>query len=425
MSFRARTICVVVGFAASALLASGAAVETAVEQAYTEMWGRFVSTRGIVYDYVGELPTPKDCAEGRPNAIGWWSPIENGPMFTGPFLQAMVRRAKRTGLGEDVSRCRRLAEGLLLCAEVGGTPGMIVRGVGSDGRCHYPLGSTDQTVPWFFGLDAYVQSGLPDPAFRARVVAKMAEVGEAIEKVGWRIPSDGAFKKEFRGDLYGDFLPFRGATHFLLILRALADATGLEKWKNAYCRARDEKYPGGYAETRLDVCAYGYRFDKEKAKKPFEMEPHQYWIYVCAQGCLAELAAREEDPSIAARYREGLVRGADGAHGFMAGCRDYRNDRERPFRYANWRDGYHWREQPTQKIAEKVASSPKKNVLGNRKSLESRQVTAPLAAAAICAYAGKYGDEICQTLAHYDYSTPAISTIFYAVVAWEALQLGR
>lgn len=70
----------------------------------------------VAYGADVELPTPKDCAEGRPNAIGWWSPIENGPMFTGPFLQAMVRRAKRTGMGEDVARCRRLAEGLLLCA---------------------------------------------------------------------------------------------------------------------------------------------------------------------------------------------------------------------------------------------------------------------------------------------------------------------
>ena len=395
--------------------------ERAVEQAYAEMWGRFVSTRGIVYDYVGELPTPKDCAEGRPNAIGWWSPIENGPMFTGQFLQAMVRRAKRTGLGEDVARCRRLAEGLLLCAEVAETPGMITRGVGSDGRCHYPLGSNDQTVPWFFGLDAYLRSGLGESDFRAKVVAKMAEVGDALEKAGWGIPSDGAFRGEFRGHLHNDGLPFRGATHFLMILRALADATGLEKWKSAYAKARDEKYPGGYEETRLDICAYGYRFDKEKSKRPFEMEPVQFWIYVCAQGCLAELAAREENPAIAARYREGLAKGADWAHGFMSGRKAYANDAERPYRYANWRAGYDWREQRTQKDAYDVANRSKREVLGSRKHHERLTMTSPLSAAAICAYAGRYGDEIRETLAHYDYSTPGISEFFFAPVAWEAL----
>lgn len=396
-------------------------VEDAVEQAYTELWGRFVSTKGIVYDYVGELPTPKDCAEGRPNAIGWWSPIENGPMFTGPFLQAMVRRAKRTGLGEDIARCRRLAEGLLLCAEVAETPGMITRGVGSDGRCHYPLGSGDQTVPWFFGLDAYLQSGLGEPEFRAKVVARMVEVAEAIERAGWGLPCDGAFRKEYRGTLNRETLPFRGATHFLMILRAMADATGLEKWKRAYVMARDEKYPGGYEETRLDVCAYGYRFDQEKSKRLFRVEPIQLWIYVCAQGCLAELAAREEDSAAAARYREGLEKGGEWARSFMADCVNYKNDAERPFRFANWREGYEWREQKTQKDADDVSKLRKREVIGHRKDFEHRMMTAPLSAAAICAYAGKYGDEVRRTIAHYDYSTPGLSTIFIATVAWEAL----
>ena len=57
-----------------------------------------------------------------------------------------------------------------------------------------------------------------------------------------------------------------------------------------------------------------------------------------------------------------------------------------------------------------VASSP-----------ASATMTSPLSAAAICAYAGRYGDEIRETLAHYDYSTPGVSEIFFAPVAWEAL----
>lgn len=389
----------------------------AVEQAYAELWGRFVSPRGILYDYIGELPTAKDCDEARPNAMGWWSPIENGPMFTGPFLAAMSGRARRTGSAEDRARCRRLAEGLLLCAEVCGTPGMICRGVGADGRCHYPLGSTDQTVPWFFGLDAYVRSGLPEPAFRRKVVDKMVEVAEAIERFNWRCPCDGRFRGQSRGNLYGDGLPFRGATHFLLILRALADATGAEKWKKAYVAARDEKYPGGYEETRLDVCAYGYRFDKERSHRVFEMEKGQFWIYVCAQGCLAELARREEDPVAAARYREGLVRGAECAHRFMGDYVNYHNDAERPFRYANWRAGWNWREQKTQADADRLAGEGKWEVLGRRKQHERLAMTTPLAAAAICAYAGMYWDEVRATIAHYDYSTPAISEFFFAPLA--------
>ena len=60
-----------------------AAVERAVESAHAALWSKFIGADGLIHDYVGELPTPEECALGKPNAIGWWSPIENGPMFTG------------------------------------------------------------------------------------------------------------------------------------------------------------------------------------------------------------------------------------------------------------------------------------------------------------------------------------------------------
>lgn len=58
-------------------------VAAAVERAHGVLWSKFIGDDGLIHDYVGELPTPEDCQLGRPNAIGWWSPIENGPMFTG------------------------------------------------------------------------------------------------------------------------------------------------------------------------------------------------------------------------------------------------------------------------------------------------------------------------------------------------------
>ena len=73
-------------------LVSGAETPAAkaIEQAHAETWKRFVDEHGIVRDYVCELPTPEDCRLGKPNAICWWSPIENGPMFTSMYLQAVV-----------------------------------------------------------------------------------------------------------------------------------------------------------------------------------------------------------------------------------------------------------------------------------------------------------------------------------------------
>src|SRR5688500_11158250 len=70
--------------AASKLIAEPAAtVAEAVDMAHAQLFSRHVDRHGIILDYAGDLPTPEDCALGRPNAIGWWSPIENGPMFTG------------------------------------------------------------------------------------------------------------------------------------------------------------------------------------------------------------------------------------------------------------------------------------------------------------------------------------------------------
>jgi hypothetical protein len=108
---RPRTLCLplIIGmlvFAAAPLLPAAEATAVAVEKAHAELWGRFVDAHGIIRDFVGETPTPEDCALGRPNAIGWWSPIENGPMFTGMYLPAACERARRSGAAEDQANAR-------------------------------------------------------------------------------------------------------------------------------------------------------------------------------------------------------------------------------------------------------------------------------------------------------------------------------
>ena len=160
----------------------------AVEQAHAQLWGRYVDRNGVILDYVGEIPTPDDCAVGRPNAIGWWSPIENGPMFTGLYLPAACERARRSGDAVDKANARRLAQGLLKCASVSDVPGFIARGMGTDGKCHYPLGSDDQTHPWFYGLHAYVVSGIPSEVERKQIAEKMKEVADVLESFRGNVP---------------------------------------------------------------------------------------------------------------------------------------------------------------------------------------------------------------------------------------------
>lgn len=393
-----------------------ASPEQAVRQAHAELCGRLLSPQGLLWDYVGELPTPKDCGECRPNAMGWWSPIENGPMFTGPWLASMCARARRTGAAADRELCRKLADGLLLAASVSDVPGMIARGVGTDGRCHYPFGSLDQTLPWYFGLYAYWRSGLADAGQTRRIRDKMLEVARAMEAKGWQVPTDGTFRGNFCGDFTHNDLAFRGATHFLFLLRALAEVSGDARYMEEYNKAR--RAPCAPAsQPREDVCAAGCLVDREK----YDCDGMGVWIYVAAQGCLAELHRLESDPVVKAKYRLGLDRTAEAVRRTMAWSRDWRNTREVPFRYANWRTGYRWKEQKTHRDALGVAGSGNPEILGTRKELERRQVSCPLSAAAICAYAGRYRDEVERTLCRYDYSTVNISEFFHAEIAWWGL----
>ena len=128
----------------------------------------------------------------------------------------------------------------------------------------------------------------------------------------------------------------------------------------------------------------------------------------------------EDNSADAARFRTGLRHFAAKVAPLMGDRRAYDNAvTERPFKYANWRTGYAWRVQKTQKEAEAVAFSGKREILGTRKDYERKGMANPLAAAAICALAGeaKYREEILATLRHYDYSTCNISEFFHAAIA--------
>ena len=266
----------------------------AVEQAHAELLN-FIGPAGLLLDYRGEIPTARDCAECRPNAKGWWTPIENGPMFTAPWLVAVCRRAEISGLAEDRALSRRLARGLLRAASLSTTPGFIARGEGAERGCHYPIGSMDQTLPWFYGLYVYQKSGGADPEVADNARKTMLAVADAIAKNDWKCP----------------------------------------------CEA------------------------------PFDAET----------------------------------------------CGDFRNEGA-PFRYANWRSGYMWREQKTIADSDRVASTGDEAILGTRKKFERAYMTAPLSAAAICALAGESPQEVAKTLAHYDYATLNLSEFFLAEVAW-------
>ncbi|NCZ71739.1 MAG: hypothetical protein EBY80_16615, partial [Actinobacteria bacterium] len=210
--------------------------------------------------------------QGKPNAIGWWSPIENGPMFTGMYLNAMVERARRSGAAAEKEQARKLAQGLLKCASVSDVPGFVARGVGTDGKCHYPLSSDDQMHPWFLGMQAYLGSDIPTAEERKVLVAKVREVAVALESYGWKVPCDGAFKGDFRGGFKGEH--FRDVVRYLHMLHATYEMTGEAVWLERYRKALAEK-PEKSPETRQEICALGCPHDLSFIPT---IQKGQFWI---------------------------------------------------------------------------------------------------------------------------------------------------
>jgi hypothetical protein len=395
-----------------------ASTAAAVEQAHQQLWRGRVDPHGIIYDYIGALPTPEDCALGKPNAIGWWSPIEDGPMFTGLYLPAMCERARRSGDAADKAKARRLAQGLMKCASVSEVRGFIARGVGMDGRCHYPLGSDDQTHPWFHGLHAYCLSGIPSEGERGEIIAKMREVAEVLEISGWRCPADGAFKGEFRGAYRGRL--FRDAVRYLHLLKIMHELTREEVWQARYQKALAER-PHGTTEIRAQICAEGYARDREAIRR---IDEYQQWIYVGSQAALAGLLRMERDAGIRAQYRAGLVANAQASLKALKAHREFDNRDAKVFGHADWRAVFTtWFPQPTQADAERLSRIADVTKKGERKAYEQRLMQNPLAAAAIAAFAVEGGDReaIERVIRHYDYSTIKMSTFFFAECAWYAL----
>jgi len=395
-------------------------VLAAVERAHAALWRNRIDPHGVILDYVGEIPTPEDCRLGRPNVIGWWSPIENGPMFTGLYLPAVCARARRSGKPTDRAQAGRLARGLIRCASVSDVPGFIARGMGTDGRCHYPLGSDDQTHPWFYGLHAYAMSGLPTAAEREQVVAKMCEVANVLESTGWRCPCDGAFRGQFRGDFHRHL--YRDAIRYLFLLRAMYDVTQDRVWLERYRRAAAQR-PVGSAHTRAAICALGFAADRETIKN---IDTAQLWIYVGSQGAAAKLVALETDAALRAQYRAGLIANAENARVAIDAFQRFDNGDTKVFGNADWRAVYStWFPQATQADAERLAGIANKAKRGERKPYEARYMRNPLAAAAIIALVGdgRQRDVVERVICHYDYAKLNMSEFFFAECAYYALPL--
>jgi hypothetical protein len=407
----------------------------AVESAHGALWARMIKADGIMLDYADRdgsvvIPTPEECAQSKPNAMGWGTPIANGTFFTGLYLSAVVERHSRTKSELDKARARLLAQGLMRLAGLSDVPGYIARGIATDGKSHYPAGSDDQTHPWFFGLYRYAMSDLPDAAEKAAIVAKMTAVATALRQNRWRCPCAGSFTGQDRGAFGGK--DFRDATRLLFILRAMHEVTRDASWLAAYHEAVRE-IPAGSSIDRSAICAEGCVRDLEAIK---DLRT-QMWIFAGAQASLAELARLETDPAIRDAYRQGLQKTARYAAEGIAAYRDFDNGDEPPFRLLDWRNllNPNWMPQKTQDEATETALRQLREAHRidwtsqrmPRRDRENRQMREPLAAAYIVAVSGDADliatlrPQIESAIRHYEYGKLYGSLFFFAECTYYAL----
>ena len=394
---------------------------SAAQQAHDELWRRFIDPYGIMIDFADmngkvSLPTQDECREGKPNALGWWSPIENGAMFNGLYMDAAVNRWKRTRSVADGTKARKLMEGLLLLNSISEVKGFVGRGVGTDGRSHYPMGSNDQTMPWFLGLWRYWESELATPDEKVKIANHLKETAEEIVRLDWRMPAEAPFGT--RGTFKG--FHFEETARMLFTMKMLHRVTSDAKWQNMYEQELLQR--GGEKNlTKREICADGMAF--------FYAKTHN-WTSCAAVGGLRGLWELEQDPDLKADFAKGLTASARLAAESLPLSQKFDNSDTSHFEM-NWRlMNAEWKPQSNEKESQDLAMAQLRNFmkLAPRRGKETAFVREPTAAAWIVSLVPDasiltgYAPRLEKVISHYDYTKLYYSQFFWVEMAWERLQ---
>ena len=396
-------------------------VAQAAEKAHSELWRRFIDAYGIMIDFADmdgkvSLPTPEECREGKPNALGWRAPIENGAMFNGLYMDSSVNRWKRTQAAADAEKARKLMQGLLLLNSISDVKGFVGRGVSTDGKSHYAMGSNDQTLPWFLGLWRYWQSGIATNAEKAKIAQHLVTTAEEIVRLGWKMPAEPPFGT--RGSFEG--FHFEEVSRKLFTMKALHAVTGAAKWQSMYL---DElaKRGGEKNLSKREICEGGMVFWYSKTHN---------WTSCAAVGALRGLWEMESDAALKAEFAKGLAASAKLAAEALPLAQQWDNADTSPFEM-NWRVmNADWKPQTTEKEAQELAMVQIKSFLkvAPRRGKETAFIREPTAAAwivTLCPDATvlkAHTPEVEKVITRYDFTKLYYSQFFWVEMAWERLK---
>jgi acetyl esterase/lipase len=388
------------------------------EQAHAEIWRRFVDQHGILLDFTDlngtvSLPTPEECRAGKPNALGWWSPIENGAMFNGLYMDAALLRWQHTQAEADAVKARRLMQGLLKLNSMSHVPGFVARGVSTDGRSYYPMGSNDQTLPWLVGLWRYWQSNLATAEERAVIKRHIMQTVAAIVDHDWKMPAEAPFGT--RGSFQG--FHFDEVTRKLFTLKLMHKLTEEDKWQKQYLQ--ELTLQGGESQqTKLQICEAGMKF--------FYAKTHN-WTSCTAVSALRGLWKLETNTELKAAYARGLTASAKLAAESLPLAKQF-DPQDNSMFEIDWRKSMLplWKSQRTEQEAVELAHEQLRAFLkvSPRRQLETAFIREPTSAAWIVTLCPdreivkQHQPEIEAIIARNDYSRLYYSTFFWVESAW-------
>lgn len=394
----------------------------AVEQCHAELWRRFIDPYGILLDYTDldrtvNYPTPEECRAGQPNALGWWTSIENGAMFNGLYLDAILNRWRRSRSDDDAVKARRLMNGLIKLNSISDVPGFVGRGVSTDGTSHYPMGSNDQMLPWLVGLWRYWQSDLATPAEKQLIKDRIGTTIEAIVAHEWRMPAEAPFGT--RGSFAG--FQFDEVPRLLFTIRLMHLLTGNESWQQMYL-GELERRGGKEARSKLEVCEAGMVFHYAKTHN---------WTSCTAVAALRGLWELETDPDRKTAYARGLIASAKLAAESLPLAEQFDPNDKNVF-VQDWRPSMMplWKPQHTEQEAVALAELQLRafGKVAPRRYRETAFVREPAAAAwivTLCpepAIVREHRPAIERLVARYDYDRLYYCTFFWVESAWERLR---
>jgi hypothetical protein len=306
---------------------------------------------------------------------------------------------------------------LLLLNSMSDVPGFMGRGVSTDGKSHYPMGSNDQALPWFLGLWRYWESNIGTKEERDRASKAIIQTAQTVVDLKWAMPAEPPFGK--RGSFAG--FTFDSAPRQLFVMKILHALTGEAKWEAMYRAALEER--GGKENlSKREICAHGMVFDYAR---------YHSWTSCCSVGALRVLWELEKDEALRADFAKGLQASADLAFKNLPMAEKFDPNDKSVFD-PDWRKSMlpMWKPQQTEAEAQKLAEEQVRAFLKQspRRSKETEFVREPTAAAWVVSLAPdqailkERAAGIERVIAHYDYTKLYYSQFFWVESAWWRLQ---